>query len=77
MTEFSAIEKTGLLPSTGDSLKTDLGGLGIRNGDLMLVHSSLSALGRVCGGAVGAGKARLIDCVSLVDFAVAWMERNR
>jgi len=38
-------------PQTIVSLERDLRGLGLQRGDVILVHSSLSALGWVCGGA--------------------------
>lgn len=40
------------VPNTIDSLKRDLQTLGIKSGDEVIVHSSLSAIGWVSGGAV-------------------------
>ncbi len=51
MSVDSVIEKTKA-PATTDSLKRDLRALGLEPGMVVLVHSSLSALGWVCGGAV-------------------------
>ena len=39
-------------PATVESLQTDFKALGIKTGMVLLVHSSLSALGWVCGGPV-------------------------
>jgi aminoglycoside 3-N-acetyltransferase len=49
--EAKAIENTKGLPATSKSIKEDLVSLGVRSGNTLLVHSSLSALGWVCGGA--------------------------
>jgi len=51
MTGKSLIDSTPY-PATVDSLKQDLSRLGIGSGMLLLVHSSLSSLGWVSGGAV-------------------------
>lgn len=50
MSELDIISKTKV-PNTIDSIYLDLKGLGIIKGDILLVHSSLSSLGWVCGGA--------------------------
>ncbi|SDN03097.1 Aminoglycoside 3-N-acetyltransferase [Paenibacillus sp. yr247] len=50
MSELRTIELT-INMNTVDSLYNDLLKLGVRNGDILLVHSSLSSLGWVCGGA--------------------------
>ncbi|MGB6129463.1 MAG: AAC(3) family N-acetyltransferase [Psychrilyobacter sp.] len=50
MSEKNIIDKTKI-PITKKSLLEDLEGLGIEKGDTLLVHSSLSSLGWVCGGA--------------------------
>src|SRR5512137_1004372 len=51
MTEADAIARSTRGPVTVSSLKTDLAALGVTPGMVLLVHSSLSALGWVCGGA--------------------------
>lgn len=49
--EQSAIEKTDS-PTTEEKLTSDLKALGIRPGMTLLVHTSLSSLGWVCGGPI-------------------------
>ncbi|MFD7658197.1 aminoglycoside N(3)-acetyltransferase [Actinosynnema sp. NPDC059797] len=44
---------------TRDSIAAQLGEAGLRRGDTVLVHSSLSSLGWVCGGAVAVVRALL------------------
>lgn len=51
MTELDAVQRTPGLPATISSLGSDFASLGIKQGMLLLVHASLSALGWVCGGA--------------------------
>ena len=51
MSESKVVQKTKT-PATIESLQTDLRALGVRPGMVVLVHSSLSAMGWVCGGAV-------------------------
>lgn len=52
MTEAEAVERTKGMPATVQSLADDLSKLGVAPGMVLLVHSSLSSLGWVCGGAV-------------------------
>ena len=52
MSETEAIGKTKGMPATVGSLADDLSAQGVRPGMTLLVHSSLSSLGWVCGGAV-------------------------
>jgi len=51
MSEADAVARVHL-PATVESLAAELAELGVRAGDVLLVHSSLSALGWVAGGAV-------------------------
>ena len=51
MSEGQAVRKTET-PATVESLRADFKTLGIKEGMVLLVHSSLSAMGWVCGGAV-------------------------
>jgi len=52
MSEAEAVGKTKGMPATVGSLSDDMSHLGVRPGMTLLVHSSLSSLGWVCGGAV-------------------------
>jgi aminoglycoside 3-N-acetyltransferase len=52
MNESDAIQRTQGDPATVQSLRADLSALGVAPGMTLLVHSSLSALGWVCGGPV-------------------------
>ena len=52
MKESEVIKNTQNGPVTVDSLVADFQKLGVKPGQTLLVHSSLSALGWVCGGAV-------------------------
>jgi aminoglycoside 3-N-acetyltransferase len=51
MTEAESVSRTRG-PATVDSLAADLAALGVSEGSVVLVHSSLSSLGWVCGGPV-------------------------
>ena len=53
MREGQVVQKTKT-PATVESLQADLGALGVRTGMVLLVHSSLSTMGWVCGGVVAA-----------------------
>lgn len=61
MSEKNIIDETKM-PVTRKSISEDLKNLGIEKGDTLLVHSSLSSLGWVCGGAQAVTMA-LIDAV--------------
>ena len=61
MAESDAVEAVAR-PRTRESLAEELLTLGLRPGGVLLVHSSLSALGWVCGGAVAAVQA-LLDAI--------------
>lgn len=51
MTEAESVTRAHA-PATVDSLAADLAALGVGEGSVLLVHSSLSSLGWVCGGPV-------------------------
>ena len=59
MSEQDAIDAQGTGPVTEQSLAEDLRALGVGQEMVVLVHSSLSALGWVCGGPVAAIRALL------------------
>ncbi len=52
MSEAEIIDKYKAAPVTVDSLTSDFKSLGIKPGMILIVHSSLSSLGWVCGGPV-------------------------
>ena len=52
MSEADAVKRTKGMPATVKSLARDLSALGVSSGMTLLVHSSLSSLGWVCGGPV-------------------------
>lgn len=56
------IANTGEQPITRSTLRDQLRSLGVEEGMVLLVHSSLSSLGWVCGGAMAVVQA-LLDCV--------------
>lgn len=62
MTELKAVERADA-PRTRPSLAADLRRLGLQPGKVVLVHSSLSSLGWVCGGPVAVIQA-LMDVVT-------------
>lgn len=52
MSERATIDYSAPRPATEDSILGDLRSLGLAAGDTVIVHSSLSRVGWVCGGAV-------------------------
>lgn len=52
MTEEDVVRSTRGMPATVRSIRDDLSALGVTPGMVILVHSSLSSLGWVCGGPV-------------------------
>jgi len=62
MPKESDIIKNTQKPITYDRLREDLQKLGVRPGDILFVHSSLSSIGWVCGGEVTVCNA-LLDAV--------------
>lgn len=59
MSERDIIDNTGISPITMESLTDDFKSMGIKKGITLLVHSSLSKLGWVCGNAVAVINALL------------------
>lgn len=57
MSEYEVIKRTNGKPVTYSSLVSDFREIGIRPGMNLLVHSSLSTIGWVCGGVVSVIKA--------------------
>lgn len=60
MSERDVIERTGEQPVTRDRLLSDLRRLGVQPGVVMLVHTRMSALGWICGGAQAVVEALLL-----------------
>ena len=58
MSELDAVSRAGDLPATTTSLFLNLRSLGVADGSVILVHSSLSSLGWVCG-----GEAAVVDAL--------------
>jgi aminoglycoside 3-N-acetyltransferase len=63
MSEADAIRRSGR-PLTARSLRRIFETIGIERGDVLVVHSSLGALGWVCGGAVAVIEALLLTLTS-------------
>jgi len=59
MSEQAAVDKTAQ-PNTVETIRRDLERLGLSTGDTVIVHSSLSAIGWVCGGPVAVVQALLV-----------------
>ncbi|MHC5079961.1 MAG: AAC(3) family N-acetyltransferase [Planctomycetota bacterium] len=57
MEEIDVVKKTPKGPATVSTLEADLISLGVKPGSILLVHSSLSALGWVAGGPVAVVQA--------------------
>lgn len=76
MSEKEVIGKSNE-PKTIKTLTADLKNIGIKEGMVLLVHSSLSSIGWVVSGAMTVSLLLKFSQKDLVDFAVNWMERNR
>ena len=74
MSESKVVEKTKM-PATIESLQTDLRTLGVRPGMVVLVHSSLSAMGWVCGGAVAVVIA-LQEAIDFLNFSISEVSKT-
>jgi aminoglycoside 3-N-acetyltransferase len=62
MSELRAVQRASA-PNTVESLTADLRRLGVRSGMTVIIHSSLSSLGWVCGGSIAVVQA-LMDVVT-------------
>ena len=60
---------------TKEQIIEELKSIGLKENDVVMVHTSLKRMGYVCGGAQTV--IRLMNQRELVDFSVQWMEKNR
>ena len=60
---------------TKEQIIEELKSIGLKENDVVMVHTSLKSMGYVCCGAQTV--IRLMNQLELVDFSVQWMEKNR